>query len=66
MTKVKEIEAGLMIIVLRFNVVELRVVPDGNCGAENQFAPGGWDGMVGVLLRKVSRGGSRWNCSYSS
>lgn len=57
MTKVKEIEAGLIIIVLRFDVVELRVVPDGNCGAENQFAPGGWDGMVGVLLRKVSREG---------
>lgn len=27
---------------------------DGNCGAENQFAPGGWDGMVGELVRKVS------------
>lgn len=27
---------------------------DGNYGTENQFAPGGWDGMVGVLVRKVS------------
>lgn len=33
--------------------VELRLVQDGSYGAENQFAPGGWDGMVGELVRKV-------------
>ncbi|EDV96485.1 glutamate receptor 1 [Drosophila grimshawi] len=32
--------------------IELRLVQDGSYGAENQFAPGGWDGMVGELLRK--------------
>ncbi|XP_023178755.1 glutamate receptor 1 isoform X3 [Drosophila hydei] len=32
---------------------ELRLVQDGSYGAENQFAPGGWDGMVGELVRKV-------------
>ncbi|XP_030570348.1 glutamate receptor 1 [Drosophila novamexicana] len=31
---------------------ELRLVQDGSYGAENQFAPGGWDGMVGELVRK--------------
>ncbi|XP_017861458.1 PREDICTED: glutamate receptor 1 [Drosophila arizonae] len=31
---------------------ELRLVQDGNYGSENQFAPGGWDGMVGELVRK--------------
>ncbi|KAH8302025.1 hypothetical protein KR044_001958 [Drosophila immigrans] len=31
---------------------ELRLVQDGNYGAENEFAPGGWDGMVGELVRK--------------
>ncbi|KAH8314880.1 hypothetical protein KR074_007202, partial [Drosophila pseudoananassae] len=31
---------------------ELRLVQDGNYGAENQYAPGGWDGMVGELVRK--------------
>ncbi|KAH8364845.1 hypothetical protein KR084_012569, partial [Drosophila pseudotakahashii] len=31
---------------------EIRLVQDGNYGAENQYAPGGWDGMVGELVRK--------------
>ncbi|KAM8710464.1 hypothetical protein ACLKA7_017133 [Drosophila subpalustris] len=31
---------------------ELRLVQDGSYGSENQFAPGGWDGMVGELVRK--------------
>nr|5ICT_A Chain A, Glutamate receptor 1 [Drosophila melanogaster] len=31
---------------------EIRLVQDGNYGAENQYAPGGWDGMVGELIRK--------------
>ncbi|XP_062131998.1 glutamate receptor 1 [Drosophila sulfurigaster albostrigata] len=31
---------------------ELRLAQDGRYGAENQFAPGGWDGMVGELVRK--------------
>ncbi|XP_026847558.1 glutamate receptor 1 isoform X2 [Drosophila persimilis] len=31
---------------------ELRLVQDGNYGSENQYAPGGWDGMVGELVRK--------------
>ncbi|XP_020801640.1 glutamate receptor 1 [Drosophila serrata] len=31
---------------------EIRLAQDGNYGAENQYAPGGWDGMVGELLRK--------------
>ncbi|XP_059614013.1 glutamate receptor 1-like [Phlebotomus argentipes] len=30
---------------------ELRIVKDGNYGAENSEAPGGWDGMVGELIR---------------
>ncbi|XP_017048729.1 glutamate receptor 1 isoform X2 [Drosophila ficusphila] len=31
---------------------ELRLVQDGNYGSENQYAPGGWDGMVGELVRR--------------
>ncbi|ALC43237.1 Glu-RI [Drosophila busckii] len=31
---------------------ELRLVQDGSYGNENHFAPGGWDGMVGELVRK--------------
>ncbi|XP_055686324.1 glutamate receptor 1-like isoform X1 [Lutzomyia longipalpis] len=31
---------------------ELRVVKDGNYGAENPEVPGGWDGMVGELVRR--------------
>jgi len=33
----------------------MRLVHDGSYGAENQFAPGGWDGMVGELVRKVRK-----------
>nr|QHN69194.1 ionotropic receptor 13 [Sirex nitobei] len=31
---------------------ELRIVQDGKYGTENPDAPGGWDGMVGELIRK--------------
>lgn len=33
---------------------------DGNYGSENQFAPGGWDGMVGELVRKVRNEYRHW------
>ena len=33
---------------------ELRIVKDRKHGTENQDVPGGWDGMVGELIRKVS------------
>lgn len=32
---------------------ELRIVQDGKYGSENPDIPGGWDGMVGELIRKV-------------
>lgn len=32
---------------------ELRIVKDGQYGAENPDVKGGWDGMVGELVRKV-------------
>ena len=32
---------------------ELSIVKDGNYGAENPDVKGGWDGMVGELVRKV-------------
>lgn len=46
----------LSLLLLCASTVELRVVQDGNYGIENHFAPGGWDGMVGELVRKVSTG----------
>jgi hypothetical protein len=30
-------------------------VKDGNYGAENHDVKGGWDGMVGELVRQVSK-----------
>lgn len=33
---------------------ELRIVKDRKHGTENPDVPGGWDGMVGELIRKVS------------
>lgn len=33
---------------------EVRIVKDGNYGAENPDVKGGWDGMVGELVRQVS------------
>lgn len=33
---------------------ELRIVKDRKHGKENPDVPGGWDGMVGELIRKVS------------
>jgi len=35
---------------------ELRIVKDGKYGTENPDVSGGWDGMVGELIRKVSSG----------
>lgn len=35
---------------------ELRLVKDGNYGSENHAVDGGWDGMVGELVRKVRTG----------
>lgn len=35
------------------SAVELKIVKDGSYGAENAKAKGGWDGMVGELIRKV-------------
>lgn len=32
---------------------EIRIVKDGQYGAENPEVKGGWDGMVGELIRKV-------------
>lgn len=32
---------------------ELRIVKDGQYGAENHDVSGGWDGMVGELIRQV-------------
>lgn len=32
---------------------ELQIVKDGNYGAENPDVRGGWDGMVGELVRRV-------------
>lgn len=32
----------------------MRIVKDGNYGAENPEVKGGWDGIVGELVRRVS------------
>lgn len=38
-----------------FNLTdELRIVKDGLYGTENPNKNGGWDGMVGELVRRVS------------
>lgn len=45
---------------------ELRIVKDGKYGAENNEVKGGWDGMVGELVRNVSdscRGRAWWQIS---
>lgn len=39
---------------LIFFLDELRIVKDGKYGAENNEVKGGWDGMVGELVRNVS------------
>lgn len=33
---------------------EIRIVKDNKYGAENPDVKGGWDGMVGELVRQVS------------
>lgn len=44
-------------IIIFFNLInfiftdEIRIVKDGKYGAENHNAVGGWDGMVGELIR---------------
>lgn len=40
-------------VVAGVSTVELKIVKDGAYGAENDKAKGGWDGMVGELVRKV-------------
>lgn len=37
------------------NADEMRIVKDGNYGAENPEVKGGWDGIVGELVRRVRR-----------
>lgn len=37
---------------------------DGNYGAENPDVKGGWDGMVGELIRKVSTYTQTKMCSF--
>lgn len=32
---------------------EIQIVKDGNYGSENPDVKGGWDGMVGELVRRV-------------
>ncbi|KAG8291765.1 hypothetical protein J6590_053621 [Homalodisca vitripennis] len=39
-------------IFLQLDYNELRIVKDGQYGAENPEVKGGWDGMVGELIRK--------------
>lgn len=34
---------------------ELKIVRDGSYGTENPDIKGGWDGMVGELVRRVSK-----------
>lgn len=44
-----------MNMIIKFIVLdELRIVKDGKYGSENPDVKGGWDGMVGELIRKVS------------
>lgn len=44
---------GPKTVLLLFSTDELRIVKDGAYGAENPDVKGGWDGMVGELVRKV-------------
>ena len=50
------------IIISLFFLDELRIVKDGNYGAENPDEKGGWDGMVGELVRQVRffNSNSKW------
>jgi ionotropic glutamate receptor len=32
---------------------DIQIVKDEKYGSENSAVPGGWDGMVGELIRKV-------------
>jgi len=45
---------------------ELRIVKDGKYGMENPDVPGGWDGMVGELIRKVSSGNFVVSATFST
>lgn len=44
------------ISLVKFIIIsdEIRIVKDGSYGAENPEVKGGWDGMVGELVRQVS------------
>lgn len=37
------------------NADEIRIVKDGTYGAENPEVKGGWDGIVGELVRRVRK-----------
>lgn len=43
-----------------FVSVTIQIVKDGKYGAENPNEIGGWDGMVGELVRRVSTYGLRF------
>lgn len=53
-TKIKENGEKLVEHSIFSFTDELRMVRDGNYGAENPEIKGGWDGMVGELVRRVS------------
>jgi len=50
-----EIENDFLLIFVQLTTLtdEIRLVKDGMYGAENPSAPGGWDGMIGELVRHV-------------
>lgn len=44
----------------------MRIVKDGQYGAENHDVKGGWDGMVGELVRQVSATFSNYKILHKS
>lgn len=42
-------------ICVLFSADDLTIVKDGKYGAENAHAKAGWDGMIGELVRYVSK-----------
>lgn len=44
----------LLYLLFRFFADALRIVKDRKYGAKNADEVGGWDGMVGELVRRVS------------
>jgi hypothetical protein len=51
--KMKRIYGSPVISSVISSLDEIQLVKDGGYGAENPKSPGGWDGMVGELVRKV-------------